>query len=106
MRCSSLDGRVALVTGAAGGLGKAIVTQLRERSAEVHGVNIAAEDILRVDLSAADGNRQIVSHVVETAGQSISSYRTLVLSSCSPPSVSRCRMESALVRDVGRTLLR
>ncbi|MET4608355.1 3-hydroxybutyrate dehydrogenase [Bradyrhizobium sp. JR4.1] len=65
----SLEGRVALVTGAAGGLGRAIVNDLRERGADVHGVDIAGEDVLRVDLSTAEGNRQMVSHVVKTAGR-------------------------------------
>jgi 3-hydroxybutyrate dehydrogenase len=65
----SLQGRVALVTGAAGGLGKAIVAELRERGAEVHGVDVAGESVFRADLSTARGNREMVAHVLATAGQ-------------------------------------
>ncbi|MGY4408357.1 3-hydroxybutyrate dehydrogenase [Bradyrhizobium sp. LB7.1] len=65
----SLEGRVALVTGAAAGLGKAIVTELRERGASVHGVDIAGDDVLHADLSTAEGNRHVVSQVLETAGR-------------------------------------
>lgn len=42
------------------------MNDLRDRGAEVHGADIAGE---RVDLSTAEGNRQMVSHVVETAGR-------------------------------------
>lgn len=65
----SLEGRVALVTGAAGGLGNAIVTALRERGADVHGVDIAGEDVFHADLSTATGNRDMVAHVLATAGR-------------------------------------
>lgn len=68
-RVCSLEGRVALVTGAAGGLGKAIVTELRERGADVHGVDIAGSDVLCADLSTASGNRDMISHVLDTAGR-------------------------------------
>lgn len=65
----SLEGRVALVTGAAGGLGKAIVAELRERGASVHGVDVVGEDVLQADLSTAEGNRHMVSHVIERSGR-------------------------------------
>ncbi|WP_051448315.1 SDR family oxidoreductase [Bradyrhizobium sp. WSM1417] len=64
----SLEGRVALVTGAVGGLGKAIVAELRERGATVHGADIAGDGVFHADLSTADGNRDMVAHVLATAG--------------------------------------
>ncbi|MFQ3457910.1 SDR family oxidoreductase [Bradyrhizobium sp. UFLA01-814] len=65
----SLKRRAALVTGAAGGLGKAIVTDLRDRGADVYGVDIVGEDVFRADLSTAAGNRDMVAHVLATAGR-------------------------------------
>ncbi|MGY4412235.1 3-hydroxybutyrate dehydrogenase [Bradyrhizobium sp. LB7.1] len=65
----SLEGRVALVTGAAGGLGKAIVSELRERGADVYGAGIASEGVFQSDLSSATGNRHMVEHVLATAGR-------------------------------------
>lgn len=68
-RGSSLVGRVAMVTGAAGGLGKAVVSELRDRGADVHGVDIAGEGVFHADLSTADGNREMIAHVLATAGR-------------------------------------
>src|SRR5436309_428923 len=65
----SLDGRVALVTGAAGGLGKAIVAELHERGADVHGADVVGEGVFRADLSTASGNRDMVARVLEIAGR-------------------------------------
>lgn len=65
----SLEGRVALVTGAAGGLGKAIVAELRQRGADVHGVDVAGEDVFHADLSTPSGNRDMIKHVLATAGR-------------------------------------
>lgn len=79
----SLDGRVAIVTGAAGGLGKAIVIELSERGADVDGVDIFGEGmrrhqgstdrrrrpVLHADLSSPSGNRDMVAHVLATAGR-------------------------------------
>ncbi|OAF17019.1 short-chain dehydrogenase [Bradyrhizobium centrolobii] len=65
----SLKGGVALVTGAAGGLGNAIVAELRERGADVHGVDIAGVDVFNVDVAAASGNRDMVAHVLAVAGR-------------------------------------
>lgn len=66
---NSLKGRVALVTGAAGGLGKAIVAELRERGADVHGVDIGGEGLFHADLAAASGNRAMIDHVLAVAGR-------------------------------------
>ncbi|MET4121942.1 3-hydroxybutyrate dehydrogenase [Bradyrhizobium sp. JR1.5] len=65
----SLQGRVALVTGATGGLGQAIVSELRHRGADVHGVDIAGEGVFHADLSTASGNREMVRHVLALAGR-------------------------------------
>ncbi|MET4222658.1 3-hydroxybutyrate dehydrogenase [Bradyrhizobium sp. LB14.3] len=65
----SLKGRVALVTGATGGLGKAIVAELSQRGAEVHGVDIAGDDVFHADLATASGNRDMVAHVLKATGR-------------------------------------
>ncbi|MBH5396246.1 SDR family oxidoreductase [Bradyrhizobium sp. CNPSo 4010] len=65
----SLEGRVALVTGAVGGLGKSIVAELRERGADVHGVDIAGEGVFHADLATAAGNRDMIAHVLGKAGR-------------------------------------
>ncbi|TXR50545.1 SDR family NAD(P)-dependent oxidoreductase [Phyllobacterium endophyticum] len=65
----SLQGSVALVTGATGGLGKAILTDLRERGATVYGVDIAGDGVTHADLSTAAGNRDMVNHVLAQAGR-------------------------------------
>ncbi|MCC8946650.1 SDR family oxidoreductase [Bradyrhizobium sp. Arg62] len=66
---NKLEGRVALVTGAAGGLGKAIAAELRERGAAVHGVDIAGDGVFHADLAAASGNRDMIAHVLAVAGR-------------------------------------
>ncbi|MGY4167638.1 hypothetical protein ACVIM8_001711 [Bradyrhizobium sp. USDA 4529] len=68
-REGALDGRVALVTGASGGLGKAIVSELRERRTEVYAAEIAGEGVFHVDHSTPSGNRDMVAHVLATAGR-------------------------------------
>lgn len=65
----SLEGRVALVTGAAGGLGKAIVAELRQRGADVYGVDLAGEAVFHADLSTPSGNRDMIKHVLAAAGR-------------------------------------
>ncbi|WP_253075395.1 MULTISPECIES: SDR family NAD(P)-dependent oxidoreductase [unclassified Bradyrhizobium] len=65
----SLLGRVALVTGAAGGLGKAIVAELTERGADVHGVDVIGEDVFHADLATASGNRDMIAYVLTTSGR-------------------------------------
>lgn len=63
------DGRVALVTGAAGGLGRAIRAGFGTAGITVYGADIAGEDVFHADLSTADGNRAMVDHVIEQAGR-------------------------------------
>ncbi|MVT55899.1 SDR family oxidoreductase [Bradyrhizobium yuanmingense] len=65
----SLDGRVALVTGAAGGLGRAIVRELRGRGADVYGVDLTGEGVLHADLATPEGNRDMISHVLASTGR-------------------------------------
>lgn len=61
----SREGRVALVTGALGGLGKAIMTELRERGAAVHGADIVGEGVFRADLSTASGNWDVIGQTCD-----------------------------------------
>lgn len=56
--------RVALVTGAAGGIGAAIVARLQVSGWAVHGVDLAD-----ADLSTAEGNRAVVDAALERFGR-------------------------------------
>jgi 3-hydroxybutyrate dehydrogenase len=56
--------RVALVTGAAGGIGGAIVTRLEADGWSVHGVDVAD-----ADLSTREGNRAVVDAALERFGR-------------------------------------
>jgi 3-hydroxybutyrate dehydrogenase len=56
--------RVALVTGAAGGIGSAIVARLEAAGWSVHGV-----DVVDADLRTPEGNRAVVEAVLERFGR-------------------------------------
>lgn len=64
----SLEGRVALVTGAAGDLGQAICETFRARGATVFGVDIKGEATMHADLSTVAGNSEAVDAVVAEHG--------------------------------------
>lgn len=65
----ALEGRVAIVTGGAGGLGSAVQRWLSERGATVHGVDIAGEGMFHADLSTPEGNREMVEYVLAESGR-------------------------------------
>jgi len=56
--------KAALVTGAAGGIGSAIVTRLEADGWEVHGV-----DVVDADLTTREGNRAVVDAALERFGR-------------------------------------
>lgn len=64
-----LDGRVALVTGAAGALGQAVSARLAARGAEVFGVDLNGSCDLRADLATVEGNRRAVESAVNQLGR-------------------------------------
>jgi 3-hydroxybutyrate dehydrogenase len=66
---ASLAGRVALVTGASGALGQAVVRDFTERGAAVLGVDLAGPDCLHVDIGTEEGNERAVAEALGRFGR-------------------------------------
>jgi 3-hydroxybutyrate dehydrogenase len=64
-----LRGRVAVVTGAAGALGRTIVDEFARRGAEVVGVDLHGDDCVHADIGTAEGNEAMVAAAVERHGR-------------------------------------
>ena len=64
-----LDGKVAIVTGAAGGLGTAICDVFEREGAEVVRVDLRGANCLEADVGTLDGNRSMVNEALERHGR-------------------------------------
>jgi meso-butanediol dehydrogenase/(S,S)-butanediol dehydrogenase/diacetyl reductase len=66
----ALDGKAALVTGAAGGIGQAVCNAFSQEGASVFGVDARpAEGVFRADLALAEEAEGAVAAAVETLGR-------------------------------------
>ena len=66
----ALEGKATLVTGAAGGIGRAVVDAFEEAGAEVFGVDVAETNgVFRADLGRADEAESAVASAVERFGR-------------------------------------
>ena len=66
---ATLDGRVAVVTGAAGGLGRSICEVFEREGARVLRVDIQGEGCLKADVGSDEGNRQMIGAALDTHGR-------------------------------------
>src|ERR1700733_12982184 len=64
-----LQGRVAVITGAAGGLGGALVDLFRAEGAEVVPVDLHGVDILHADIATPEGNALMIDAAIERYGR-------------------------------------
>jgi 3-hydroxybutyrate dehydrogenase len=65
----SLAGRVALVTGAAGALGRVVCEEFAARGAEVVGVDLVGDDCLHADVGSEEGARAMIAEAVARHGR-------------------------------------
>jgi 3-hydroxybutyrate dehydrogenase len=66
-----LDGKVALVTGAAGGVGSALCTELEARGARVVPVDLEGDDCLHYDLSSEEQTKAMVAEAFALTGRQL-----------------------------------
>jgi 3-hydroxybutyrate dehydrogenase len=64
-----LTGKVAIVTGAAGGMGRAIWEALEQEEAAVVPVDLAGEGCFAADVGSKAGNRAMIDHALERHGR-------------------------------------
>ena len=64
-----LSGRVAILTGAAGGLGSVTLRALRDAGANGGAVDMHGDDCLIADVATAEGNRRMVDLALERHGR-------------------------------------
>src|SRR5207245_2228056 len=64
-----LDGKVACITGAAGGLGVTIVEVFAREGAEVVAVDIQGDGCMHLDIGTDEGNRLMVEAALERHGR-------------------------------------
>ena len=69
MATTELEGRVAIVTGADGGLGRTVCKAFKAAGAQVVGVDLQGEDCLHLDVGTAEGNRRMMAEAVDRHGR-------------------------------------
>jgi len=65
----SLEGRIAVITGAAGGLGRTLCATFTREGARVVAVDLRGDGCLLADVGTAEGNRAMVDETLNRYGQ-------------------------------------
>jgi 3-hydroxybutyrate dehydrogenase len=66
---ATVDSKVAIVTGATGGLGSAVCERLRRGDIQVLGVDIQGKNAFHADVATAEGNRAMIEHAMTKFGR-------------------------------------